>query len=122
MNKDRLDKFVRKLGMVPVKRETAKAGEIFVADGEPGDKVKASLIKRGAISLGEFPAGFFMTTWWVACGEDDILYGPSLFFERNHDPELPSNMKQVARINTALKEARAFTKQLERQRGRATHH
>lgn len=122
MNKDKLEKFVRNLGMEPVKRETAKAGEIFIADGAPPESVKASLIKRGALTIGEFPAGFFMTTWWIASGEDDVLYGPTLFFDKNHDPELLPSMKQVARINTALKEARAFTKQLERQRGRTTHH
>jgi len=116
MNKERLENWVRRVGMKPALKKTFRGGEIFVADGKADNRTKASLLKRGAINLGEFPDGFYMTTWFYATGEDVVQCGPLLFFDVNHDKEQgwDDETKRRARINTAVAEARGFIESVER--------
>jgi hypothetical protein len=112
MNKDVLERCCLAAGLVPERRERIRDHDVFVADGFAARPDVT--FKRFGVTKGEFPFGAYATIWWTAKGEDKIDVGCPLLFEAFHDPQLAWNMKQKARINTALLEAHGFLKRRER--------
>lgn len=113
MTKDKLEQMCRMAGMAPAVRECARGAEIFVADGYAAD---AETFRKFGGNKTEFPFGAYMTLWSVANGEDRIIGGGSLLFDAFHDPSFDVGTKKIARVNTALKEARGFLQMRERVR------
>lgn len=119
MNKEKLEKFCRDIGLSPESRVTLRKGEILIADGLLNGRGKASLIKRGAFDIGDFPDGVYMTIWFLAEGEWFPLSGRPLFFEKNHDPHLDEETKKAGRLQACLENAVAVMKMTEGVRGTA---
>lgn len=92
--------------------------ELYIADGFTANPHEA--FWRFGIDKGEFPFGCFVTMWWTAKGEDQFDIGVPLFFEAFHNPELPGqDVKKMARINTAIKEASGFLKRRKKAKANA---
>ncbi len=101
MDKKEVEEIFRKTGRKPVGRETLGQFDLFFADGF-SQPPHLSYQARGDIQPGEFPAGMFVTTWWL--GKDENLFvGKDLFFNL-------SEISLESRINAARKDAERFYK------------
>lgn len=108
MNKEKIESICRRSGMVPVSRGNIDGAEVFIADGfaaHPG-----ITFKKFGVEPEDFPGGCYATLWWIAKSEDQLNVGQPMFFELFHDPELTSDGKRQARINSAMAEAKKFMK------------
>lgn len=119
MNKHKIEDICRKSGMVPVSRTRINGAEVFIADGfsaHPG-----IMFKRFGVEPEDFPGGCYATLWWCSRREDQLDVGQPLFFQLLHNPELTSEGKKRARINSAIDEARKFLTLLQRRRKEVVH-
>jgi hypothetical protein len=64
--------------------------------------------KRFGASPGEFSFGAYCTIWWLAKGEEYFEVGAPMLYEAFHDSEYDLPTKRLARINSALQEAKTF--------------
>lgn len=119
MNKEKLEKFCHSIGITPAEKIAMKDGYILIADGLVTKAAKASLIKRGAIDLGEFPDGFYMTLWFWEDGGKYPVSGRPLFFDKNHDPQYDEKTKRMGRIQRCFDSAVATIKLAEEVHGTA---
>lgn len=119
MNKEKLEKFCRNIGLEPAEKIAFKDGHILIADGLVSEAGKASLVKRGGIELGEFPEGVYMTLWFWEDNEKYPISGRPLFFDKNHDPQLDDKTKRSGRIQACFDNALAVIKLAEEVHGTA---
>lgn len=108
-----MERICRHAAMPPVHRETLDDGrEIFIADGfsMPPHRMH----RHFGIGPTAFPYGAYATMWWAAKGEDQLLVGAPLYFDIGHDPSIPRESKQRARINAAIKDAKDHFKRLKK--------
>lgn len=80
------EKACRKAGMKPVEKIPTPYGDILIADG--------------------FKNGRYRSAFCITRGGLDIMR--DMEFDLGHNPEIPLEMKQRARINTVRKEALAL--------------
>lgn len=106
MDKHAIEIMCRKAGMLPVKRGRIDGAELFIADGFSA--TPHITFRKFGVEAKDFPGGCYATLWWVSRKEDQLDIGQPLFFELLHNPEYGHGSKQVARINAAMKEAKAF--------------
>lgn len=110
MNKKKIEKLFRSLGVLPVDRDMIHGREVFIGDGY-SSAPHVPYVRRGALSSGAFPEGCFVTWWWVAKGEDKLDRGAPLFFETTHDVDnLALSVRQKGRINAAKVAAERYIK------------
>lgn len=102
MNKKKIERLFRSIGVLPVDRETIGGREVFIGDGY-SEAPHIPYVMRGAISPGQFPDGCFVTWWFVTKGEDKLDRGAPLFFDPVHDIETlqDHSIRQKGRINAA---------------------
>lgn len=106
IGKAKIESICRNAGMKPVRRETIRGVEVFVADGF--SLMPHRNFWRFGIAPTEFPNGMYATLWWASKGDEKLDTGQPLFFDAMHDPSLPVGSKQGARINSALQAAREY--------------
>ncbi len=105
ITKTDMERMCRDAAMPPVHRETLADGrEIFVADGF--SLPPHFMHRHFGITPKDFPYGCYATMWWAAKGEDRLDVGAPLYFDVGHDPKIPRDRKQKARIRAAVKHAR----------------
>ncbi len=114
MKKNKIERICRTAGMKPVRRDSINGVEVFIADGFSLPPHRA--YRRFGIGPMEFPKGMYATLWWVSQGEDKLDTGQPLFFDVFHDPQYANGSKQLARINSAMTEARTFLESRKRAR------
>jgi hypothetical protein len=96
MNKDQVEKSLRFGGTTPILREKMGNYDLYISDGF-SQPPHLSYQKFG-VDPGEFPAGMFVTFWWL--GKDEKLHiGRPLFISI-------SEYDQQTRINAARKDAK----------------
>lgn len=106
IGKNAIERICRAAGMQPVKRASIQGAEVFIADGFSLPPHRA--YRRFGIEADQFPKGMYATLWWVSKGDEKLDIGQPLFFQAFHDPKNSLADKKMMRINSALKEARAF--------------
>jgi hypothetical protein len=105
MTKADMERICRAAAMPPVARETLDDGhEIFIADGF--SLPPHWMHRHFGIEPTDFPRGAYATIWWAAKGEAGLDVGAPLYFDVGHDPSIPRESKQRARINAAIKDAK----------------
>lgn len=104
MKKDYIERECRKIGVIPEAKVSYRGGNILIADGLVNNKGKAWLVKTGAMEIGEFPDGVYMTLW---CPEEkgQLYFGKPLFFDKNHDPHMTDEARKQGRLQAALNDA-----------------
>lgn len=117
LTKQDIERICRNGCMEPAKRGKIDGAEVFIADGV--SMPPHFIHRRFGIGPEQFPAGMYVTLWWLARGEDKLDVGSFLYFELLHDPMLTSAGKKRARINAAMKDAKDFL--ASRKRKRAIH-
>jgi hypothetical protein len=106
IGKNKIETMCRNAGMRPVKRDNINGAEVFIADGfSPPPHLN---FRRFGVEATDFPLGMYATLWWVSKGDEKLDTGQPLFFDSMHDPQIGRGSKQLARINSALKEAKSF--------------
>src|SRR3990167_4855120 len=106
LDKKTLEKACRAAGMRPVKRGDINGTSVYIADGfstPPHYK-----FRRFGVEPNEFPWGAFVTLWWLERGEGHLDVGRPMIFDAFHDPQYSRETRQLARINSALRDARDF--------------
>ena len=106
LDKQTLEKACRNAGMKPVRRDNIFGTSVYIADGfssPPHYK-----FRRFGIDPDEFPWGAFVTLWWLERGEGELDVGRPMIFDAFHDPQFSMETRQLARINSAMKDARDF--------------
>lgn len=111
LTKDKMESMCRAAGMKPVHRTTIDGAEVFIADGQSGTPERT--FQKFGVDQSDFPGGCYATFYFVTHREDRLDVGQMLFFDLFHNPEMSHESKQLARINTAVKEAKQL---LERRR------
>ncbi len=106
MNKDIIEKICRNVGLKPERREQVRGAEIFVADGFSAPPHND--YRRFGIDPTDFPFGCYVTLWWVSKGSEELDTGQPVFFDAFHNPEYDITTKKLARLNTAMREAKGF--------------
>lgn len=109
-----MERMCRAAAMPPVHRTTVDGHEVFVADGF--SLPPHFMHRHFGITPRDFPHGCYATMWWAAKGEDQLDIGAPLYFDIAHDPSIPRESKQRARINAAVKHARGHFKRLKKVR------
>lgn len=105
MDKNQVEDIFRRTGRKPVSRENLGKYDLFISDGF-SQPPHLSYQKAGGVQPGEFPAGMFVTTWWL--GKDEKLFvGRDLFFDL-------SQFSLESRLAAARKDAERFYKRLKR--------
>lgn len=105
ITKTDMERMCRNAAMLPVHRATFDDGrEIFIADGFSLPPHFAH--RHFGVEPKDFPYGCYATMWWAAKGEDELHIGAPLYFDIAHDPSLPRESKQRARVNAAVKHAK----------------
>lgn len=100
-----MERMCRAAAMPPVHRDTLADGrEIFIADGFSLPPHYAH--RHFGVTPKDFPDGAYATMWWAGRGEDQLDVGAPLYFDVGHDPSIPRESKQKARINAAMKHAK----------------
>ena len=110
IGKQKIERMCRKAGMKPVRRANYEGAEIFIADGlsvAPHFNYRRFEVWPGEHAE-KFPGGMYVTLWWVSRGEDKLDAGRPLFFDLFHNPEYANGSKQLARIKSAMSDARSF--------------
>ena len=98
MNKEKIEKVFRNVGVFPAARETYKNYEIFYGDGFSRAPHKVWQ-DNGALEPGDFPNGAQVVFYWV--GKDErLLAGRPLFFSPLYSQDL--------KIKEARQDARKF--------------
>lgn len=106
MDKHAIERICRSAGMRPETRTQIEGAEIFIADGFSLPPHRA--YQRLGIEPTEFPSGMYCTLWWASRGEDKLDIGQPLFFDVFHDKGRTPDGRKIARVNAAVKEAKAF--------------
>ncbi len=102
MHKDKLEKSFREAGTAPMLREKMGNYDLFIADGFSNPPHLS--YQRFGIEPNEFPAGMYVTFWFL--GKDEHLHiGRPMFF---HIDEF----KLERRLNAARKDAKQALKKL----------
>lgn len=101
-----VERICRNAGMIPAKRSRIDGVEVFIADGFAAQPFLT--FKKFGVEPNEFPYGCFATLWWISKGDEKLDTGQPLFFDAFHDPQLSAESKKLARINSALQEAKSF--------------
>ena len=99
-----MERICRAAAMPPVWRATLDDGrEIFIADGFslPPHRMH----RHFGVEPSDFPHGAYATMWWAAKGDEQLDVGAPLYFDVGHDPSIPREAKQRARIDAAIKHA-----------------
>lgn len=105
-SKEKLEESFRGVGLQPLSRERAGDYVLFIGDGfSQSPHIKW---QRFGIEPGEFPAGMFVTFWWL--GKDvgstvKLHIGRPLFMS-------PSEFRQESRVKAARKDAKDALKKL----------
>jgi hypothetical protein len=105
VKKDVFEKACRAAGIHPVRKEAVKDRNVLIADGFSA--VPHVAFRRFGVEQGEFTFGAYCTIWLIE-KDDEIEVGVPLIFDAFHNPEISHDMRQRARINTAMKEAAGF--------------
>lgn len=119
MDKHKIEDICRRSGMVPVSRTRVLGAEVFIADGFAA--LPGITFKKFGVDPGDFPGGCYATLWWCSRKEDQLDIGQPLFFALLHNPELTSEGKKQARINSAIAEAKKMLTALKRRSGKVMH-
>lgn len=117
MNKEKLEKFCGDVGLKPEAKIAIKDGHVLIADGLVSPAGKASLVRRGAFDIGEFPDGVYMTIWFWEDGDKYPVSGRPLFFDKNHDPHYDTPTKKDGRIQRCFDDAIETFKLMEKVHG-----
>lgn len=113
ITKTDMERICRSAAMPPVHRDTLSDGrEIFIADGF--SLPPHWMHRHFGIAPKDFPYGCYATMWWAARGDEELDVGAPLYFDINHDPSLPRESKQRARINAAIKHAKEHFKRIKK--------
>lgn len=105
-SKEKMEQSFRSAGLQPISRE--KAGDYVLFMGDGFSSAPHLKWQRFGIDPGEFPAGMFVTFWWLGKDVGDTVklhLGRPLFMS-------PSEFKQEWRIKAARKDATAAVKKL----------
>lgn len=106
MLKHKIESICRRGKMKPVRRAKINGTDIFIADGFSA--TPHITYRKFGIEKGDFPFGCYATLWWVSNDGEKLNTGQPLFFDAFHNKRYAMGSKQLARINTAMKSARAF--------------
>lgn len=110
MTKDRIEKMCRRAGLVPAERREVQGFAVVVADGFTATPSRT--FNKFGIGKEDFPFGCYGTFWWALWGDDDaFVIAYPLFFDAFHDPSIPKDDKQRARVNAAFENADEFLSQ-----------
>ena len=94
MRREDYESLVRERSGIPVEKVSTKWGEVLIAEEFKNDKTL------------EFPWGYYRVMW--AIERDKMDFAQELFFDAFHDPQIPFDGKQRARINAALLNAQGW--------------
>lgn len=105
LKKADMERICRQAAMKPVHRATLEDGrEVFIADGF--SLPPHYMHRHFGVEPKDFPHGAYATMWWATKGEEDLAIGAPLYFDIGHDPSIPRESKQRARINAAVEHAK----------------
>lgn len=108
MKKEFIERACQLAGLKAVRREVVDGVGVCIADGF--NATPAVTFKRFGVDKGEFSFGAYATIWWLEGKEGEFEIGVPLIFDAFHNPEYDVKTKELARINTALREAHGFIK------------
>ena len=112
MKKQVIEKACNAAGLKAVRRENVYGYSVCIADGFAAQPHLT--FRRFGAEQGDFPFGCFCTIFWIEGRDDEFEVGVPMLFDAFHDPSLPKDTKQLARINTAINAAADFLKRRER--------
>lgn len=112
LNRAAVERAIEGAQMRPVSKQRVGDYEVYIADGYSAQPHLT--YKRFGAEPGEFSFGAYCTIWFVARDEDFFEVGAPALYEAFHNPELETGAKQMSRVNTAMKDARAFIKNRKR--------
>lgn len=98
------EKMCKDVGLMQEAKVSIRNGEVLVADGEPNKRGKAYLLKMGAVHLGQFPDGYYMTAWNME-NKKYPLTGKFLFFDKNHDRIYDERTRKCLRVDKAIEDS-----------------
>lgn len=105
MKKEEFETVCKKVGLQQEARVAIRDTEILIADGECNALGKEYLMKRGAIQLGQFPDGLYLTIWNMTDGKDYLITGNFMSFDKNHDKSFDEITKKRLRVDEAISNA-----------------
>jgi hypothetical protein len=111
MNKEKLETVFKEANLRPVAREKMGDYDLFIGDGFSNSPHLR--YQRFGVEPDEFPAGMFVTFWWLGRGEK-LHVGRPLFMKL-------SETSLDARLNAARKDAEAAVKKLRKHNGAKRH-
>ena len=107
LNRSVVEKMMDAAGLVPEGKLEYRDREIYIADGFAAHP--ENTFRRFGCEPGEFPFGCYCVMWFIAKGEDFFELGRPMLFDAMHDKDKKWSLpdKRRARINSAIKEAKA---------------
>lgn len=105
-SKEKMEESFRNAGLELISRETVGDYVLFLGDGF--SSAPHFKWQRFGVDPGEFPAGMFITFWWLGKDTGDTVklhIGRPLFMA-------PTELKRDRRISAARKDAKAALKKL----------
>jgi hypothetical protein len=107
-SREKLEESFKRAGLDLLPRERAGNYELFIGDGF--SSAPHFQWQRFGVEPGEFPAGMFVTFWWLG---KDVGSTVKLHIGRPMFMNL-SEFRREARVNAARKDAKAALKRLKR--------